>query len=182
MADSVASAAPPVCLVGGKGCAAVQDSDYATLLGVPVPVIGVFGYLSVLAAAALPGDPGRFLGVFAGLVGAGFSVYLTYLELFEIEAEAGDQDVDRHARDHLIAVVGDAGIGVQHGQRDRDHDGAAQAAVAGFHSVAGLVLFCATAVGMSLGDWHAPARNTPAVLVSTGRSFGWPSFRKPNSS
>jgi uncharacterized membrane protein len=76
----------PVCLVGGKGCAAVQDSDYATLLGVPVPVIGVFGYLSVLAAAALPGDPGRFLGVFAGLVGAGFSVYLTYLELFEIEA------------------------------------------------------------------------------------------------
>jgi uncharacterized membrane protein len=76
----------PVCLVGGKGCAAVQDSEYATLLGVPVPVIGIAGYLSVLIAAALPNDPGRFLGVFAGLVGAGFSIYLTYLELFEIEA------------------------------------------------------------------------------------------------
>ncbi len=76
----------PVCLVGGEGCAAVQDSEYATLLGVPVPVIGVFGYLSILLAAALPNDPGRFLGVFAGLVGAGFSLYLTYLELFEIDA------------------------------------------------------------------------------------------------
>ena len=31
---------------------------------------------------------------------------------------------------------------------------------------------CATAVGMSLGDWQAPARKMPAVLVSTGRSFG----------
>ena len=35
---------------------------------------------------------------------------------------------------------------------------------------------CATAVGMSLGDWQAPARKTPAVLVSTGRSLGWTSL------
>ena len=40
----------------------------------------------------------------------------------------------------------------------------------------------ATVAGMSLGAWQAPARKTPAVLVSTGRSLGWPSFRKPNSS
>ena len=76
----------PVCLAGGGGCAKVQDSDYADLLGVPVPLIGIGGYLTLLAAAALPGDRGRFLGVFAGLVGVGFSIYLTYLEIFEIEA------------------------------------------------------------------------------------------------
>jgi uncharacterized membrane protein len=64
----------------------VQDSEYATLVGVPVPLIGVFGYLTVLAAALLRGDLGRFAGVFAGLVGVGFSAYLTYLELFVIDA------------------------------------------------------------------------------------------------
>ena len=76
----------PVCLAGGEGCAKVQDSEYADLLGIPVPLIGIGGYLTMLAAAALAGDRGRFLGVFAGLVGVGFSLYLTYLEIFEIEA------------------------------------------------------------------------------------------------
>ncbi len=76
----------PFCLAGGGGCSKVQDSDYAELAGIPVPVIGLFGYLTLLAAAAIPGDLGRFGGVFAALVGFGFSVYLTYLELFEIEA------------------------------------------------------------------------------------------------
>jgi uncharacterized membrane protein len=76
----------PVCLAGGGGCTEVQSSEYAKLAGIPVPLIGVAGYLTVLLAAALPGDLGRFGGVFAGFVGFGFSVYLTYLELFEIEA------------------------------------------------------------------------------------------------
>jgi uncharacterized membrane protein len=76
----------PVCLAGGEGCSKVQESEYATLLGAPVPLIGVGGYLTVLAAALIPGDPGRVLGVFAALVGVGFSLYLTYLELFVIDA------------------------------------------------------------------------------------------------
>jgi len=76
----------PVCLAGGHGCETVQKSDYAELAGIPVPILGLFGYLTVLLAAALPGDPGRILGVAAGLIGFGFSVYLTYLELFVIDA------------------------------------------------------------------------------------------------
>ena len=76
----------PVCLTGGEGCTKVQESDYAEMAGVPVPVIGLLGYLIVLIAAALPGDPGRLLGLFAGLIGFGFSIYLTYLELFVIDA------------------------------------------------------------------------------------------------
>jgi uncharacterized membrane protein len=76
----------PVCLAGGEGCAQVQESEFSELAGVPVPLIGIFGYLTVLAAAALPGDVGRFGGLFAGIVGVSFSAYLTYLELFEINA------------------------------------------------------------------------------------------------
>lgn len=76
----------PACLAGGESCSKVQDSEYAELAGVPVPLIGLFGYLTLLAAAALPGDLGRFGALFAALVGFGFSAYLTYLEIFEIEA------------------------------------------------------------------------------------------------
>ncbi len=76
----------PICLTGGEGCAKVQESEYAELLGVPVPLIGIAGYLTIGASALIPGDAGRLLGVFAGLVGVGFSAYLTYLELFEIDA------------------------------------------------------------------------------------------------
>jgi uncharacterized membrane protein len=76
----------PVCLAGGHGCATVQKSDYAEMAGIPVPLIGLFGYLTLLVAAALRGDPGRVLGLFAGGIGFGFSIYLTYLELFVIDA------------------------------------------------------------------------------------------------
>lgn len=75
----------PVCFTGG-GCETVQHSDYAKLAGLPVPLLGLFGYITVLIGAALPGDAGRLIGVFAGLVGFMFSVYLTYLELFVIHA------------------------------------------------------------------------------------------------
>jgi uncharacterized membrane protein len=76
----------PVCLAGATGCGIVQASDYAELLGVPVPVIGIAGYLGVLASALLAGEPGRMLGLFAGIVGVAFSAYLTYLELWVIDA------------------------------------------------------------------------------------------------
>ena len=37
---------------------------------------------------------------------------------------------------------------------------------------------CATVSGISFGPWHAPERNTPAVGLSTGRSFGCASVKK----
>ena len=76
----------PVCVAGGGGCEQVADSEYSELAGVNVAVIGIGGYLVLAAAALIPGDPGRFLGLMAALVGFMFSLYLTYLELFEIEA------------------------------------------------------------------------------------------------
>ena len=52
----------------------------------PVALIGAIGYALILISLALPGDPGRFTGALLGLVGIGFSAYLTYLELFVINA------------------------------------------------------------------------------------------------
>lgn len=74
------------CVGGGSGCERVQTSDYAKLFGVPVAVLGLAGYLAILLALALPGDGSRPAVAFLALVGAAFSLYLTYLELFEIEA------------------------------------------------------------------------------------------------
>ena len=76
----------PKCLAGGSGCETVADSKYAHLAGVNVAVIGIVGYVLVFVAAVVPGDPGRFGGFLTALIGFGFSLYLTYLELFVIDA------------------------------------------------------------------------------------------------
>jgi uncharacterized membrane protein len=77
----------PICAAGGGGCHKVQNSVYAELAGVPVAVVGLAGYLSVLASLLLrPRDLGRLVGCALALIGFGFSVYLTYREVFTIEA------------------------------------------------------------------------------------------------
>jgi uncharacterized membrane protein len=76
----------PKCLAGGHGCETVAKSHYSHLAGINVAVIGIFGYIVLLAAAVLPGDVARFGGFLTALVGFGFSAYLTYLELFVIDA------------------------------------------------------------------------------------------------
>jgi uncharacterized membrane protein len=70
----------PACVLGG-GCATVQGSRYADVAGVPVAVLGLLAYAALLLAALLPGTPGRVLGLFTALVGAGFSAWLTGVEL-----------------------------------------------------------------------------------------------------
>jgi uncharacterized membrane protein len=84
IADSGGGA--PKCLAGGGGCETVADSHYSHLAGINVAVFGIFGYVVLLAAALVSGDAGRFGGFLAALVGFGFSAYLTYLELFVIDA------------------------------------------------------------------------------------------------
>lgn len=76
----------PVCAGGGGGCEKVQTSDYADWAGVPVALVGAVGYALIALSLAVPGDWGRFAGALFGLVGIGFSAYLTFLELFVIEA------------------------------------------------------------------------------------------------
>lgn len=75
----------PVCVAGG-GCETVAQSEYSEILGVNVAVVGIVGYVSLLAAALVGDDIGRGAGLLFGMVGFGFSLYLTYLELFVIDA------------------------------------------------------------------------------------------------
>jgi uncharacterized membrane protein len=76
----------PVCVAGGHGCQTVSESSYAHLLGVNIAVFGIVGYALLLAAALLRGDVARMAGFGLALAGFGYSVFLTYLELFKIEA------------------------------------------------------------------------------------------------
>lgn len=75
----------PICLSSG-GCEIVQNSEWAHFLGIPVPVIGLVGWVVILLSLAIPGDIGRGLTALFTLFGFGFSCYLTYLELFKIHA------------------------------------------------------------------------------------------------
>jgi uncharacterized membrane protein len=76
----------PICAGGGGGCERVQSSSYAELAGVPVALLGLIGYLAIGAALLVPGEEVRLVGALLALIGAGFSAYLTYLEIFQIEA------------------------------------------------------------------------------------------------
>ncbi len=86
IAITEAGGSSPVCLAGGHGCATVAASSYSKLAGVNVAVIGIAGYVSLLGAALWRSDAARFAGLLLALAGTGFSAYLTYLEIFEIDA------------------------------------------------------------------------------------------------
>jgi uncharacterized membrane protein len=75
----------PVCNIA-HGCHKVQTSQYAKLAGVPVALLGLIGYVTLLGALLAPGEPARMLAALVALVGFGFSAYLTYRELFTIDA------------------------------------------------------------------------------------------------
>lgn len=76
----------PVCIAGGHGCQTVAESSYSHLFGVNIAIFGILGYVVLLASALLRGDAPRMTGFLVALVGFGYSLYLTYLELFTIDA------------------------------------------------------------------------------------------------
>ncbi len=74
-------------------CDVVNNSVYSQIQGVPISVIGLAGYLVLLALAlAAMWTAGRtqrqliLLSFVLALGGVGFSAYLTYLEIYVIEA------------------------------------------------------------------------------------------------
>jgi uncharacterized membrane protein len=75
----------PVCNIA-HGCHKVQASEYAELAGVPVALLGLVGYVMILVALLVRGEAARMLAALVALVGFGFSAYLTYRELFTIDA------------------------------------------------------------------------------------------------
>ncbi|HXQ88495.1 MAG TPA: vitamin K epoxide reductase family protein [Solirubrobacterales bacterium] len=76
----------PVCLAGGTGCRTVAESSYSHVAGVNIAIFGAIGYLLLLATAFFANDAARFGGFAVSLGGFGYSVFLTYIEIFKIEA------------------------------------------------------------------------------------------------
>ncbi len=75
----------PLCAIG-HGCETVQSSKWAKLGGIPVPVLGLVGYFGILVSLLLRGELPRLATAGMAYLGFGFSLYLTYLELFKIHA------------------------------------------------------------------------------------------------
>ncbi len=81
-----------VLCTGVGGCDAVKASRYSYVMGIPVAVIGLIGYLAILAGVLLEkASPqaeqyGPVLVFGMSLVGLLYSIYLTYLELAVIKA------------------------------------------------------------------------------------------------
>ena len=75
----------PLCGTNGGGCEIVQTSQYSKLAGVPVALIGLLGYVAIMASLLVPeNETTRFATVAFTVIGFGFSAYLTYRELFSI--------------------------------------------------------------------------------------------------
>src|SRR5438445_3065847 len=66
----------PLCGRNGGGCEIVQTSQYSKLAGVPVALIGLIGYVAILASLLAPeGENSRLATVALTVVGFGFSAY-----------------------------------------------------------------------------------------------------------
>ena len=76
-----------VACTAGQSCVKVQTSQWSELAGVPVALIGLVGYLSILASLLAPDrEESRLATLGLTMIGFGFSAYLTYRELFSIHA------------------------------------------------------------------------------------------------
>ena len=69
-------------------CDIVNRSTYSAILGVPVALIGIIGYVALLVLATLyrgeAQTPARL--TLASMAGLGFALYLTYIEGFVLAA------------------------------------------------------------------------------------------------
>src|SRR5437763_14922398 len=69
-------------------CDLVNRSSYSTFLGVPVALIGILGYLLILALATIYRQKAEtpYILLIASVCGTVFALYLTYLEAYVIHA------------------------------------------------------------------------------------------------
>jgi len=74
-----------VCVAGG-GCETVQESEYAEIAGVPVALLGLGAYATVLGLVAWDTPNARLGAAMLAFVGLVFSLYLLVLQLFVIDA------------------------------------------------------------------------------------------------
>jgi uncharacterized membrane protein len=76
----------PAC-TAGQSCIKVQTSQWSKLDGVPVALLGLIGYIGILATLIAPDrEETRLATLGLTLIGFGFSAYLTYREGHSIHA------------------------------------------------------------------------------------------------
>jgi len=72
---------------GHSSCQTVQTSEWSKLAGIPVALLGLIGYVLILGTLLLPDSEQTRLGTLGlTLFGVAFSGYLTYRELYSINA------------------------------------------------------------------------------------------------
>jgi len=72
------------CATGG--CETVQHSSYAVIAGIPVAVLGLAAYLTILGTAFARGPNAAAVGFGVAAAGMAFSAYLLVAQLFLIHA------------------------------------------------------------------------------------------------
>ncbi|HEV3055133.1 MAG TPA: vitamin K epoxide reductase family protein [Solirubrobacteraceae bacterium] len=75
----------PICGIS-HGCETVQTSVYSTLFGIPVALLGLITYVLILITLRRRDDNALLAGYVLTLIAFGFSLYLTYREVFTIHA------------------------------------------------------------------------------------------------
>lgn len=74
-----------VCVAGG-GCETVQQSSYAELAGIPVALLGLLSYGTIVGLVAWDSPTARLGAATIAFVGFAFSMYLLVLQVFVIDA------------------------------------------------------------------------------------------------
>jgi uncharacterized membrane protein len=77
--------ADPVCAIA-HGCATVQKSSYAEFAGIPVALLGLLSYVAILGSLVKDNETTRSVTALLAIVGLAFSAWLTYVEIWELDA------------------------------------------------------------------------------------------------
>lgn len=68
------------------GCETVQASSYSEVLGVPVALLGLLGYIAIVALALARGELARLGQATLALAALAFAGYLLYVQLYVLHA------------------------------------------------------------------------------------------------
>jgi uncharacterized membrane protein len=71
---------------GSGGCETVQESEYATLVGVPVALLGLLAYAAVIVLTVVDSRRARVATAVIAVSGLAFALYLVALQAFVIDA------------------------------------------------------------------------------------------------
>lgn len=76
---------PVICVAGG-GCETVQKSSYSEIVGIPVALLGLLSYSTILTLIAWDAPIARLSAAALAFVGLLFGIYLLVVQLFVIDA------------------------------------------------------------------------------------------------